>query len=741
MSKLKDFLKKIQPPLKIKKLRRNSNKSSDSRKVSKKKKDKEGLKSKFKAFSGKLGKNKTDNKVVKNKKAKKGISLKVQLMTFFILLVVIPLSIVGYYSYYTGAKELKSKALESIATINVVTKDSIQRDLEQFESFSDILKKNTLVIQYIFNLDSDRNLGAGLQISSLFAEYKLGIGESSKGLFMVDSKGEIILDSEEGNFNGLMLDNKDYFQEALETGEMLWSDPVKFETVPGQTMVLLVPIKINQEVKAMIGLNYDYDFIQNKISGATIGDSGYSYLVDENGIIIAHPDSELVFNESIGSNGVEMTFSEKEKILNSTEPGSGSVDFQGEVYNYNFTQINNWTLITKVPEAQYMRGARNIMRQTIMAIGGFSIIAIIIGLLVTNNISKQLNKVVSKMQKAKDGYLNLTVEPQSIKEVNELGSSFNTMMQNMGLLVDEVKNVVKEVEGISTSVQMTSDELGKSSEEVSRAIEDIASGATDQANEMHQSVEETNVLAKNLNAIVEKSDETLEKTRAMQQRSEAGAESLKKLESGINQTTEMSESIANKVKTLTDKSMEIGIILETIESISDQTNLLALNAAIEAARAGEAGKGFAVVADEVRKLAEESGQSTIKIKDIISEIQGIIESTNEDVRHSVESIKGINTSVQEANQSFSNISTSVTEVINNVNDLGGNISEIDTIKNAVVSSLERILEITENFVSNAEEVSATAEEQSAATQGVGVTIDELNKLINELEKKLSVFEV
>lgn len=668
------------------------------------------------------------------------MSLRVKLTLYFLILIIIPASAVGLYSYKKSEEILENQIVDKLEMMNTSIVGEVNNRMNDFETIGGVFGTNAALVDYIETVDSTTK-NYEPKITRVINSFYESISDVSKGIVLINKDGTVITDSLDGKLESNYFYGNKFFLDSIASEEAIWSDVQIVENMQGNVLIYAIPISVKGNNRAVLALMLDFEVINKIVTDNSLGNEGYSFLTDEMGIYLAHPEENIRFidsvmnkeNQALYDIGLKMTDGEKDSGYFFNEAGQRNIIL--------YEGIGNWSLATVVPEDQFMAPAKDIFNKTSIAILVFAVLGLLFSLVVTNGIVKQLKEVVEKMEKAKDGYLNLTVKKQSIKEINKLGESFNIMMKNMGGLVHGVKDVVKEVNGISTSVKMTSDELGKSSEEVSRAIEDIASGATDQAFEMNHSVEETNVLAQNLNVIVEKSDQTLEKSKEMQLKSFAGAKSLKKLGEGISETTEKSGNIATKVSILTDKSLEIGMILETIEGISEQTNLLALNAAIEAARAGDAGKGFAVVADEVRKLAEESGNSTIKIKGIIEEIQRIIESTNDDVDASTKAIETINQSIDEANLSFKAISESIDQVIGNVSDLGTNISEIDHIKSNVIESLEKVLRITEGFVSNAEEVSATAEEQTAATQGVGITIDELNDLTHALEKKLDVFQV
>jgi methyl-accepting chemotaxis protein len=227
----------------------------------------------------------------------------------------------------------------------------------------------------------------------------------------------------------------------------------------------------------------------------------------------------------------------------------------------------------------------------------------------------------------------------------------------------------------------------------------------------------------------------------MIQQAEQGSESVKKAVNQVNMIRTSVSNSADIVRILGERSQSIGQIVEVITGIASQTNLLALNAAIEAARAGEQGRGFAVVADEVRKLAEQSEQSAGEIAKLIQQIQGDTSKAVSSMDDGMQEVESGIALFQESSDSFTQIlhtANSVTEQIKQLSDATGIMS---AASQNVVHSLSEVMEISRNFEMNSQSVAAASEEQFASMEQISESSKSLSELANELQLLISGFTI
>jgi len=223
----------------------------------------------------------------------------------------------------------------------------------------------------------------------------------------------------------------------------------------------------------------------------------------------------------------------------------------------------------------------------------------------------------------------------------------------------------------------------------------------------------------------------------LKQNNELGISSVKELSNKFNENINATEVVFQEINKLAEKSNYIGNIIETIDGIAEKTNLLALNAAIEAARAGESGKGFAVVADEIRKLAEQSSDSTHKVDNILIEIISIVEKTQTTMIHNKNIVKESNEKLEITVDSFKNIVISSDDIIKIIHILNDELTSIRKLKDNLLESMEKLLTISEQSGSATEEVSASTEEQSAFIENVLESMDEVQDIIRNLSNILN----
>ena len=274
-----------------------------------------------------------------------------------------------------------------------------------------------------------------------------------------------------------------------------------------------------------------------------------------------------------------------------------------------------------------------------------------------------------------------------------------------------------------------------------RAIQEISQGAAEQAYEAEQGVTTMEQLASRINMVMEDAKVINDISKDTTELTHQGLSSINNLNEKAAETTAITKNIINSIQQLDEHSRSIGKIIRVIDGIADQTNLLALNAAIEAARAGEMGKGFAVVANEVKKLAEQSIESTKEIATIIKETQQQTSVTVRQAQRADDIVESQNEAVSATVAVFEKISSSMDTLSQRINEILNRITEMDSHKNKAIESMQNISAVSQESAASVQEVTASTEEQLAGIEELAAFAQELNDASIQLTEAINRFKI
>ncbi|MFF2752851.1 methyl-accepting chemotaxis protein [Psychrobacillus sp. NPDC058041] len=339
------------------------------------------------------------------------------------------------------------------------------------------------------------------------------------------------------------------------------------------------------------------------------------------------------------------------------------------------------------------------------------------------------------------GDLTRRVKVRSKDEFGEIAESTN-------VLIGSIANLVKRVSLLTENVSASGQELMASSDETAITIQSIADSTNEIAAGSEQTMRSMNIAIQKMNSLEEATrylnndaQSVKEATDQMMIAAQRGAESVHHSGDVMMKIEETMANTSQTVEALGTKSYEITSIIKTITAIAEQTNLLALNAAIEAARAGEHGRGFAVVADEVRKLAEQSQKAAKEVTSIVTSIQievtSIVKQNHEGVENVIRGVEVAN----ETNTSLEQIMNQTNETITIIDKMVNQIEETLSFSQEVAASFIEVNQIAENTATNTETSAAAAQEGSAAMEEINASAVELSNQADELRKVVNEFKL
>ncbi|MED1738816.1 HAMP domain-containing methyl-accepting chemotaxis protein [Bacillus swezeyi] len=390
---------------------------------------------------------------------------------------------------------------------------------------------------------------------------------------------------------------------------------------------------------------------------------------------------------------------------------------------------------------QDSKEAGSIIMLLIIVMAASLVLSVSIGLLMTRLIAKPIKDIQALFAQTEQGDFTVEGTYQSKDELGLLTASFNKMVTGVRAIIETVGETSHQVASSSQQLSASADESTKASEYISTTIQELAAGSEQQADSVENSrtvIKGMTEFAGRISSNAEKAAATADQTALM---SLEGTKAINKVSTQMKSINETVVSLSEAFKHLTERSNEIGNITEVITSIAEQTNLLALNAAIEAARAGEQGKGFAVVADEVRTLAEQSARSAEQITKLIAIIQNDTKQTMNTVISATGEVKEGLVVVNEAGGAFHKIENSITEVVTQINDVTNLVKNLTAGTSEIETAITGVKEVAETAAESTQTVSAATQEQLASMEEIAAASQILAQNAEELQHLIQKFKI
>lgn len=375
-----------------------------------------------------------------------------------------------------------------------------------------------------------------------------------------------------------------------------------------------------------------------------------------------------------------------------------------------------------------------------------SIVAVVVGIVIAWIVSMLISRPVTQLSAAADLIADgdLTGEDLQIKRKDEIGrlaASFNSMKGNLITLITGVNGSAIQVAGVAEELSASSGQVAKTTSEVAVTIQQVAQnaestaqGSLDSSRGMQESSIGIQRIAESAQIVAETTGDTLKAT-------EEGNKAVSETMTQINTIKQVVDEAMVLVEKLNQQSEQIGKITGAITDITEQTNLLALNAAIEAARAGEHGRGFAVVADEVRKLAEQSKESASQITQLIVMVQQDTSSVTEAMKAGAREVESGVKLMETVGSTFQSIRASVQNVSEQMQEISAAAEEMSASTEQVMASVEQMADMSNEASSSIQVVSAATQEQLASIEEINTVASDMSKMAVDLQDMLNKFKV
>ena len=662
-------------------------------------------------------------------------SLKTKLSVIFLFLISLPLIILGTFSYIKSSNSIKVMAENNLKEVTNLTVENINNAIASVKSSAEYLSLSSDIVNLPLSPSDENKLKAFTYLSQIQKKNSKDI----ESLLVTDKQGKVITSNEKQS-ETLDLSDREYFKTTIQ-GKPSQSEVLKSKATGNSVIAIAYPISKDNVVLGTMVATVKFETISQHAAEIKIGENGYAYMLNKDGLFSYHPKSEKIlkdnFFESKGA-GLDTIIQD----MKTGKSGLGQYTYEGVKKYVAFAPVGQWILATTADYNELMNSAINIRNYTILLTLVAILIAIVIAYFITTiNIVRPIEQLESLMSKAGEGDLTVISNIKTGDEIQSLGESFNKMIESQMNIILKVREGAEELSSSSEEMAASSEEITAAIEQVTDNIQGVASDTEKQKN----TIIETSQVLVQLSSLIqiaqnkagianENAEHTMEVALDGRKQVEKTVEAIKTIEVSTSET-------ADTLRTLEELSKKVEGIITTINGISSQTNLLALNAAIEAARAGEHGRGFSVVADEVRKLSEQTALGANEIASLIGEMVKKIELAVKSMNTGKSSVDNGVAIVNETDKAFLSIISSIEHIVKGIGQVVEVTQDEVSSSDQIINLIDTISTLAEFNFTNSQEVASSSEEQTASVQNLSAAAQQTSALAYELNAMVEKFKV
>jgi len=690
-------------------------------------------------------------------KMRRGFNLKVKMMVAFCLLTLIPLVTVGIIINENIKSTIKddfvrstTQEIEQVDNAIDLYFDKIKENAKMLSSNTRVKNAENSVTSYVdqetesgsIEMTPERNGDTEADIYSLYESFAESHPNSAY-VYMGTEDGGYVQWPKGATTNNYDPRERPFYSQALKNEDSV-SQTSAYYFAEEETAIISTVTSVKDQsgdVVGVQGLDVSLKGLTDMVGNIEIGDTGYVALVQGDGTILSHPKKPEMNFENVDKLGIEALSNIGDIEDQSIE---ASVDGEPHLLNVYTSPNTGWKFVAFVNEEELTEKLDSVNQVILLVTIGFVILSIILSYFFASYFSKPLLAFIEQLKYIASGKLTEPVSDKLLGRKDEIGvlaEALQTTQEGVSSILRKVRESSNSVLGTSQTLSENIGQTNEATNEIASAINEVASNASSQAENLEQGEMNIQDLSENIEAVMNENQHVSHLSKDMENMNQKGLETVELLGQKANDSQNAIEDVHNVIQDMDELIKSIDSFTTTIIDITEQTNLLSLNASIEAARSGADGKGFEVVANEVRKLADQSGKAADDIKHNIENIKSQSKLAVSKIDQTLQVSKENDQAVVEAKAVFRNLSETVQNVAENTKKVVSYSNDMTEKKNEIVDMVQTLSAGSQQTASSSEEVSAATEEQLSGINEVNTHSQKLKELAENLQEELEQFEI